>query len=247
MATQLRMHQAHRGDFLSILSDGSRAIVDTGTSACRDALARMLAKKPELLVITHLDADHFGGLHALLELGPSRKLPGLIWLNHFEADMATGALADAICGVDGASSASNDLADLLEADLHAAIEQGESWQERTRVTVEDGRLSPGGDTRADAVVDVDEQALAYLDVALDTEWKLANEATIDPEEMEAWLIIHELVHDLLPRGDLEEACMSSSVPCQSVCATKLPYCVGAPRSRNIASWNPTRESPPIRV
>ena len=49
------------------------------------------------------------------------------------------------------------------------------------VTVQTERLSSGGAAGLDAVVEVDDRALAYLDTALDAEWQIGSEGPIDAE------------------------------------------------------------------
>ena len=123
MATQLRMHQAYQGDFLSLKSNDWRAIIDTGTAGCADRLRRVLSRqRPNLLVITHLDADHFGGLCSLLESNPSGlELPPLLWLNHFEAEEGVGSLANAIGGAATNEPLSQASIDSVQDSLEAAV------------------------------------------------------------------------------------------------------------------------------
>ena len=163
MTHRLCMHQAGCGDFLSLRSPGVRILIDTGPRKYANELAAQLNRQQaDLLVITHLDDDHFGGLRRLLERHPAADGPKQIWLNHFES---TEALSNLIRGVEGRPIELNDhamLEELGQSILDAAIEAGSGWASDTALEVIGADSHFDGPASVDAVVELDERAFAYV-------------------------------------------------------------------------------------
>jgi glyoxylase-like metal-dependent hydrolase (beta-lactamase superfamily II) len=90
----IEMLPAQRGDALSITygeaGDPHHVLIDGGPKETLDTLERRIAELPgstnrlELLVVTHIDADHIQGVVSLLS-GPKRvKLFRDVWFNGFK-------------------------------------------------------------------------------------------------------------------------------------------------------------------
>ncbi len=117
----LEMHQAGKGDLLRIVGGGQSIIIDSGTADRSERLRRLLAEMPcELLVLTHLDADHFGGLQQLVQEhfdGKANEVrwPAEIVVNDFEPREAV----ESVRAVVGADDPIN---------LDSLIAQAREWQ-----------------------------------------------------------------------------------------------------------------------
>lgn len=160
---RLEMHQAGKGDLLAFIHGGGRSvIIDSGTGTYANTLGQLLAQTQcELLVLTHLDADHFGGLRELLQRQHSGQIPNVRWpakilVNHFEPAIALDAIREA-AGGDG-EEGSGDVQGLIGRSIAAA----QQWIEENReAAVEKGSdevLRGDGPT----VVRVDAMAFDYL-------------------------------------------------------------------------------------
>lgn len=156
----LEMHQAGKGDLLRIVSNGRSIIVDSGTSDHAPTLRRLLDEMPcELLVLTHLDADHFGGLQQLVQdffdEGKPNDLqwPAEIVVNDFEPRDAVESVR-AVVGGDG------------QVDIDSFIAQAREWREPARelthVMKTTGDLRPPLSAEAPAIVEVDDAAFGFL-------------------------------------------------------------------------------------
>jgi len=156
----LEMHQAGKGDLLRIVGDGGSVIIDSGTAECAPTLRRLLAdKRCELLVLTHLDADHFGGLQQLLQeyfRGQANDVswPQEVVVNDFEPRDAVESVR-AVLGADGPT------------DFDSLIAQAREWQQGARESTKVA-IRGDGDRKSriggviPALVEVDDAAFAYL-------------------------------------------------------------------------------------
>jgi hypothetical protein len=129
------MFQAHEGDLLRIHTVRESIIIDAGPPGCSATLARLLRSRARcrLLILTHLDQDHYGGLRALVDAALKQRAPrGIhwpqtVWLNDFEPRGTLNALMD---GVEEDGDA--------DEYLHAAVGAASAWAERNRLVILDG-------------------------------------------------------------------------------------------------------------
>lgn len=148
---------------MRFVSGESSVIIDSGPPSCADKLRELLAdKQSETLVVTHLDDDHYGGLHALLKeclaLGANAvNWPKKVIVNHFEPDGAIGSIRTIDGGADGGAQD--------RAIIDRAIAAGNKWRNDTDelIVTEEWDERDGRDAfAASAALVVDEQAFEYI-------------------------------------------------------------------------------------
>jgi hypothetical protein len=155
----LEMHQANSGDLLRIVRGTSSVIFDSGTTSQMDQLAQMLQTHYcEMLVLTHLDADHYGGLRALIQKwmsGRAVQWPRRIVVNDFEPRESVAAVLFAI----GENGLDREPAKIIDE----VIEAGARWSEGAHNHSDRRERSEDlGDFEARHVVEVDRDAFWYL-------------------------------------------------------------------------------------
>jgi hypothetical protein len=206
---RLQMFQAYEGDLLRICSDSESVIVDSGPAACAETVRDLLQsrKRCRLLILTHLDRDHYGGLRVLVEEALKARnaaalaWPDRVWVNEFEPRGSVNALMDGL-------EHDGDPADLLVAAIGAANE----WRAHNPVLFTDV-----GDEKRDREwlfgnarlhVTVGEDAFAYLTQLLRIADHQRAAETAVAADVEAVLkdALHavELALDLHHAGDGEE-------------------------------------------
>jgi Metallo-beta-lactamase superfamily len=202
----LEMHQAGCGDLLRIRAPQGAIIIDAGPADCAQKLLDLLREQPcSLLVLTHLDADHFGGLHALVRdflngrLSESVPWPQCIWVNEFEPRDAMGAVLGCIGGApETISEADASFSHLLTA--------AEAWRETVDPEV---RSMHGLDVSPDTeiVIDADPASFRYLSEITPTLWLARVNTTVnvlqtlrdlilEVEELPLLDKLHSLVRDI---------------------------------------------------
>jgi hypothetical protein len=182
------MLQAHAGDLLRIVTRTESVIVDAGPPSCRDTLADLLGgqQRCRLLVLTHLDEDHYGGLRALMQATMDGRAPAgmrwpeRIWVNDFEPRGTLNALVDGIED-DGAP---NEL-------LRVAVDAANAWRQRNPLEV-----VRAGDRRED------DAAERHLDDA-------RIHVAVGPDTFEYLLRRVEAVEGEVPVDDLDAAMRSA--------------------------------------
>jgi len=89
----LEMMPAHHGDSILIEygdeAQPYRVLIDGGTRSSADAIVQRLGKigktvALELLVVTHVDEDHIGGMLKLLATAPELVAPKDVWFNAYK-------------------------------------------------------------------------------------------------------------------------------------------------------------------
>lgn len=191
---RLEMYQAEKGDLLRIKTPKECVIFDSGTPGCATTLLDLLStprNRCRLLIVTHLDQDHYGGLRSLVQSSFNRKLkdglryPETVWLNDFEPRNTLSSLLD---GLEEDGPARDTLND--------AIAAAKEWRERHPLVFVDAETDTGAeDPRLH--IEMDHEAFQYLLDVLDQPQKRL------PSDFEYSL---SLVLDLLQSGlDLRPA------------------------------------------
>src|ERR1051325_10337322 len=154
-AVILEMLQAGKGDLLRIISGGRSIIIDSGTADRSETLRRLVGEMPcELLVLTHLDADHFGGLQQLVQESFENQAKTVQWpaefvVNDFEPRDAVESVR-AVVAADGPLP--------IDSLIARAREWQEAAREMTPVTTASEDRRPPLSAEAPAVVEADDAA-----------------------------------------------------------------------------------------
>lgn len=167
---RLEMYQAGSGDLLRIVTPNGSIIIDSGPAAYAGKLLQLLndAGSPcRLLILTHLDADHFGGLQTLVsELLNGHftrvRWPEVIWVNEFEPRNAVNAVL-------GCVGETPEGAEEAWARCSRLVGAGELWREEADQEIGSTRGLEVPD-EIEIVIDADPLSFQYLKTISSADW-----------------------------------------------------------------------------
>jgi len=225
----LEMYQAGHGDLLRIRAAEKSIIVDSGPAECAGKLHRLLNSHPcQLLILTHLDADHFGGLHALVSEHLNGRLlkpvdwPEFIWVNDFEPRDAVSAVLSCVGGAPETTAETKIV-------LSKLVDAAGAWRESLDTEV---HSMAGVDAPLDTelVIEADPATFRYLRMTAPVPW--FRYLQTESKFLEALLKIGQDVERLTPDivrklgpvvDDLEKAHANAAAEIRAVGVTQLAF------------------------
>src|SRR6185436_783135 len=155
--------------------------------------------KCRLLILTHLDADHFGGLQALVSDHLNRRLsepvqwPDFIWVNDFEPRDIVNSVLSCVGEVPETVGESR-------ATLSKLIDAADAWRDKTDGDV---RSMRGVDAplETELVIEADPESFRYLASTAPVPWLRYLQT-----EMKMLIALYEIVQELekLPLSGLQK-------------------------------------------